>query len=102
VRLAPSAAFLISVGYWKNYPKPVESNKPLIEVCPLLPCAPPSPCLQLNVTGFHIPSQKTADDLEYRLVLSILPLRCYLDGNPPPPSVALIAPSLPQEDTSIS
>lgn len=63
-------------GYWKSYPKPIESNKPLLE---------------LAITGFKIPSQKpTTDDLEYRLLLSILPLRCYLDGT----GHALLVPPL--------
>lgn len=34
----------------------------------------------MTITGFNIPSQTCAEDLEYRLTLSILPLRCYLDG----------------------
>jgi hypothetical protein len=79
-------------GYWKSYPKPIESNKPLLEVFP----SPPPPLVlsdlrQLAITGFKIPSQKpTADDLEYRLLLSILPLRCYLDGT----GHALLVPPL--------
>lgn len=34
----------------------------------------------MSITGFNIPSQTCVEDLEYRLAMSILPLRCYLDG----------------------
>mmetsp|Transcript_23429 Transcript_23429/g.34384 ORF Transcript_23429/g.34384 Transcript_23429/m.34384 type:complete len:2514 (+) Transcript_23429:183-7724(+) len=64
------------LGNWKNYQKPIESHRPIVEVS----------MLGYDVSGLS--SQQSSDkldsevgaDIEYRMVVSVLPLRCYLDG----------------------
>jgi hypothetical protein len=89
-------------GYWTNYQKPVESDKPLLEVsrlvhlsCSFNACSFNAcdvcwhlTCVQLRMAGYDVHSAATqhakgsdsSGDIEYRLALTILPLRCYLDG----------------------
>jgi hypothetical protein len=80
-------------GYWTNYQKPVESDKPLLEVslsCSFNACDVcwHLTCVQLRMAGYDVHSAATqhakgsdsSGDIEYRLALTILPLRCYLDG----------------------